>query len=106
MLDKELLFKEFYEEKEKDLKLSTDKKEVFKNRLEYLKQHADAKRSHPKLYSNLDVDFDKFVQMYSSENPRDYYYKSVFGKTYSEYMYDKQIEEQKDEPEEKYYPVN
>lgn len=106
MLDKELLFKEFYIEKEKDLKLSTDKKEVFKNRLEYVKQHADAKKSYPNLYSNLDVNFDKFVEMYSSPSPRDYYYKSVFGKTYAEYMYDKQIEDNEGEAEEKYYPVN
>jgi len=106
MITKEMMFKEFYEEKEKDLKLSTDKKQVFTNRLKYLQEHAVAKKNNPSLYSHLDVKFDKLVEMYSSESPIDSFYLKVFGKTYNEYLYQKQIEDNENEAEEKYYPIN
>ena len=61
MLDKEMLFKEFEIEKEKDLKLSTSeypREEVHKHRLEYLKQHVAAKKSNPSLYFSTPIAFN------------------------------------------------
>ena len=103
MIDKEMLFKEFEIEKEKDLKLSTSeypREEVHKNRLAYLKSHADAKKSNPSLYSNLDVDFNKLVEMYSSPSPVDYFYKKVYNTSYDMYLEQKRLKEMLDGDEE------
>ena len=109
MLDKEMLFKEFEIEKEKDLKLSTSeypREEVHKHRLEYLKQHAAAKKSNPSLYANLDVDFNKFIEMYSSPSPVDYFYKKVFNMTYDMYLEQKRLAEMLEGDDEETATVN
>ena len=109
MIDKETLFKEFEAEKQKDIELSKNpepREEVFTNRVNFLKSHLDAKKSNPSYYSNLDIDFNNLLKAYTIESPLDSFYKVVFDKTYDEYMFEKQIEEQQDEAEEKYYSIN
>tara|TARA_B100001996_G_scaffold369890_1_gene343752 strand:- start:103 stop:522 length:420 start_codon:yes stop_codon:yes gene_type:complete len=88
MVTKESIFAEFKIAKEKDLKKSTTNEpyeNCFTNRLKLLKSHKDAKQTNPGIYRNLDVKFDNLIAAYSSPVPVDYFYKSVFGKTYAEY---------------------
>ena len=88
--DKDNLFKEFYVAKEKDVKLSKketlEEKEldVYKNRIQFFKDHIELKSKHPEYYENVDVKFDKLLALYETENPRDAFYKSIFGMTYAQ----------------------
>ena len=96
MMTKEQIFEEFKIAKEKDIAKSTTKppyENVFTNRLNLLKSHRDAKRSNPKSYRHLDINFDNLILAYSSPVPVDHFYKTTFGKTLSEYEHDKRIEE-------------
>ena len=96
MIDKMTIFEEFKIAKEKDIAKSTTKppyENVFTNRLNLLKSHRDAKRSNPKSYRHLDINFDNLILAYSSPVPVDHFYKTIFGKTLSEYEHDKRIEE-------------
>lgn len=109
MITKQSIFKEFDVARQKDVAKSKQpepREEVFTNRLAVLKSHQDAKKSNPNAYMNIDINFDNLIKAYTSASPLDAFYKVVFGKTYDEYLYEKQIEEQKDEAEEKYYPVS
>jgi len=88
--DKDTLFKEFKDAKEKDIALSTKKlledkeNDIYTNRILFFKDHIKNKSINPKTYDNLDINFDALLKAYESENPRDYFYKSVFGKTYNQ----------------------
>ncbi len=96
MMTKEQIFEEFKIAKEKDIAKSTTKppyENVFTNRLNLLKSHRDAKKSSPKSYRHLDINFDNLILAYSSPVPVDHFYKTTFGKTLSEYEHDKRIEE-------------
>ena len=96
MMTKEQIFEEFKIAKEKDIAKSTTNppyENVFTNRLNLLKSHRDAKRSNPKSYRHLDINFDNLILAYSSPVPVDHFYKTTFGKTLSEYEHDKRIEE-------------
>jgi len=87
---KEELFKEFYAAKEKDVALSKkptrEEKEldVYKNRIQFFKDHIELKSKHPEYYENVDVKFDKLLALYETPNPRDAFYKAFFGVTYAE----------------------
>jgi hypothetical protein len=88
--DKDTLFREFKDAKNKDISLSTKKKledketDIYVNRIQFFKDHIKNKSINPKVYSNLDVNFDELLKAYESENPRDYFYMSVFNMTYNE----------------------
>ena len=88
--DKDNLFKEFYVAKEKDVKLSKkdtlEEKEldVYKNRIQFFKDHIELKSKHPEYYENVDVKFDKLLAIYETENPRDAFYMKFFGLTYAQ----------------------
>ena len=61
MMTKEQIFEEFKVAKEKDIAKSTTNppyENVFTNRLNLLKSHRDAKKSNPKSYRHLDINFD------------------------------------------------
>ena len=78
MMTKEQIFEEFKIAKEKDIAKSTTKppyENVFKNRLNLLKSHRDAKKSNPKAYRHLDINFDNLIVMYQSGDPEMYMYK-------------------------------
>ena len=79
--DKENLFKEFEIAKNKDLKKS---KNTYTNRIQFLKEHRDLKKSKPAIYEFLDINFDNLILAYEDKSPRDYFYKKVFGMTYAE----------------------
>src|SRR6056300_795059 len=96
MIDKQTLFDEFKIAKQKDLQQSTTNEpyeDVFTNRLQLLNSHKVAKKSNPKMYRNLDINFDNLILAYSSPVPVDHFYKKVFGLTLQEYKYQKYLEE-------------
>ena len=88
--DKDNLFKEFEVAKQKDVALSKldtleDKEnDVYKNRIQFLKEHIELKKTNPSYYSDLDINFDSLLNVYLTTNPRDTFYQQVFGMSYAE----------------------
>ena len=88
--DKENLFKEFDVAKQKDIKLSKletlEEKEndVYKNRIQFLKEHIELKKTNPSYYSDVDINFDNLLSTYLTTNPRETFYQKVFGKSFAE----------------------
>ena len=87
--NKENIYKEFDVAKQKDIELS-DKKtieekenDIHTNRLQFCKDHKELQEKDPGLY-DCDIKWDSLITAYSSPNPRDHFYKSVFGRTYAE----------------------
>ena len=108
MIDKMTIFEEFKIAKNKDIAKSKTKppyENVFTNRIALLKSHRDAKKSHPKSYRHLDINFDNLILAYSAPVPVDHFYKTIFNKTLSEYEHDKRLadltEKQKEREEAK-----
>ena len=88
--DKENLFKEFDVAKQKDIKLSKletlEQKEndVYKNRIQFLKEHIELKKTNPSYYSDVKINFDNLLSTYLTTNPRETFYQKVFGRSYAE----------------------
>ena len=88
--DKENLFKEFDVAKQKDIKLSKldtleDKEnDVYKNRIQFFKDHIELKKTNPSYYSDVDINFDNLLSTYLTTNPRETFYQKVFGRSYAE----------------------
>ena len=88
--DKDNLFKEFDVAKQKDIALSKldtleDKEnDIYKNRIQFFKEHIELKKTNPSYYSDLDINFEKLLNVYLTPSPRDTFYKFVFGKSYAE----------------------
>ena len=64
MITKETIFEEFKIAKDKDIAKSKSKllyENVFTNRIAVLKSHAETKKSNPKMYRNLDINFDNLI---------------------------------------------
>jgi hypothetical protein len=96
--DKDTLFREFKDAKAKDVALSTRKKledkevDIYTNRIQFFKDHIKNQSIHPKVYENLDINFNELLTAYESESPRDYFYMSVFGKSYQQKMWEEEAE--------------
>jgi hypothetical protein len=96
--DKDTLFREFKDAKEKDIALSTKKKledreiDIYVNRIQFFKDHIKNKSVNPMTYDNLDVNFEELLKAYESESPRDYFYMSVFGKSFQQKMWEEEAE--------------
>ena len=88
--DKNNLFKEFEVAKNKDFALSKldtleDKENVvYKNRIQFLKEHIELKKTNPSYYSDVDINFDNLLSTYLTTNPRETFYQKVFGRSYAE----------------------
>tara|TARA_B100000902_G_scaffold293725_1_gene280315 strand:+ start:134 stop:451 length:318 start_codon:yes stop_codon:yes gene_type:complete len=88
--DKENLFKEFDVAKQKDIKLSkletleAKENDVYKNRIQFFKEHIELKKEHPEYYSQLDINFDNLLSTYLTTDPRETFYQKVFGRSYAE----------------------
>src|SRR6056300_650328 len=94
MIDKQTLFDEF--------KITNvPYEDVFTNRLQLLNSHKVAKKSNPKMYRNLDINFDNLILAYSSPVPVDYFYNRIFGMSLQEYKYKKYVEEMTEKQKEK-----
>ena len=97
--DKDKLFAEFNVAKDKDIKMSKKKSQddkendVFKNRVQFFKDHIELKRSNPAIYEMVDINFDNLLLAYQSANPRDWFYMKVFGMTYAQKMSKENLEE-------------
>lgn len=90
---KETLFAEFDVAKSKDIKLGKgDENKVHSNRVQFFKDHKALKQTNPEYYDGIDVNFDNLLLAYQSPNPRDHFYKTIFGKTYAEKMAESEIE--------------
>ncbi len=103
--DKDTLFKEFKDAKRKDVELarvqlsktknpSEDRLEttVYVNRIQFFKDHIRNKTLNPKVYDLLDINFNELLKAYESENPRDYFYMSVFNMTYEQKKFEEELE--------------
>tara|TARA_Y200000002_G_C22606251_1_gene631745 strand:- start:308 stop:604 length:297 start_codon:yes stop_codon:yes gene_type:complete len=86
---KETLFAEFDVAKSKDAKLKKDK---YKNRVQFFKDHVELQKDHPEYYDGLDINFTNLLEAWSSSNPRDHFYRKVFGKSYAEKMQESELE--------------
>ena len=64
-------------------KVENDK---FDNRIQFFKDHIKLKKEKPQYYSNVDVNFEKLLEAWSSPSPIDHFYQSVFGMSYAEKM--------------------
>ena len=81
---KELLFNEFKEVTKKD---QSKKKETFTHRVTYLKSLKEDMIKSPKYFSNISMTTDQLQNLiddWSAPNPRDAFYKRVFGVTFAE----------------------
>jgi hypothetical protein len=106
--NQENVWKEFEIAKAADIKLSKKKldfdkeNDIHKNRIKFCKEHAELKKQSPKSYeTGLRINFDNLLKAYESPNPRDYFYMSVFGKTYEEKMAEQEEEADIDEKKSK-----
>jgi hypothetical protein len=108
--NKDNIYKEFNVAKNKDIELSDkktqDEKEndIHTNRLQFCKEHLELSTNDPGLY-DCDIKWESLITAYSSEQPRDHFYKSVFGRTYAEQVEFETSESDKDDDggEESYY---
>lgn len=88
--DRDTLFKEFKVAKDADIKLSKKKtleqreNDIYKNRIQFFKDHIALEKTNPEVYEGVDVKFDKLLNLYLTPNPRDAFYMAFFGKTYAE----------------------
>ena len=88
--DKDNLFKEFDVAKQKDIALSKldtlEQKEddIYKNRIQFFREHIALKKEHPEYYSDLDINFDSLLNVYLTPSPRETFYQSIFGMSYAE----------------------
>ena len=74
MQTKEQIYEDFQ-------KLKSNKKKVV-----YLEEHRDAEKSNPNQYRHLSINWDNLITAWSDKNPRDYFYKKIFGRTFEEQM--------------------
>ena len=56
----------------------------YKNRIQFLKEHIELKKTNPSYYSDVDINFDNLLSTYLTTNPRETFYQKVFGKSYAE----------------------
>jgi len=82
-INKEMIFEQFKDVTKKD---QSKKKETFTNRIEFLKTLKSDIQKNPKNFDfNVTPDqLQNTINCYLAPNPRDAFYKSVFGMTYAE----------------------
>ena len=81
---KETLFKEFKDATKKD---QVKKKEVFTNRISYLKTLKEDMIKSPKYFTNISISSDQLQNLiddWSAPKPIDAFYKRIFGMTFAE----------------------
>ena len=92
MYTKEMIFNEFKEVTKKDEK---SKKPSYKHRIAYLTALKEDMIKVPKNYSNISISPEQLqntIDCWSAPNPRDAFYKSVFGMTYAEKKQQEELE--------------
>ena len=89
---KEKIFNEFKDVTAKD---KVKKKEVFTNRIAYLKALKEDMIQVPKNFNNINISPDQLQNLiddYSAPNPRDATYMRVFNMTYAEKKAQEELE--------------
>jgi len=89
---KEQIFNEFKDVTAKD---KVKKKEVFTNRIAYLKALKEDMIQVPKNFNNINISPDQLQNLiddYSAPNPRDATYMRVFNMTYAEKKAQEELE--------------
>ena len=87
---KEMIHKEFESATHADKRTAgkpANVKEVFTQRIKYLKQLKEDMIKSPKYFRDVKITPDQLqntINCYLAPNPRDAFYKSVFGMTYAE----------------------
>ena len=79
-----MMFSEFKTATIKDQK---SKKEKYDNRIKFLNEMKSLKKEHPSAMRQIGISqkqFDNLILACKSPNPRDHFYKTVFGRTYAE----------------------
>jgi len=100
--NKEMIYAEFEQAKQKDISLSKKKtldektNDIFTNRIAMLKEHGDLKFKSPEVYDGVDINFNRLLIAYESPNPRDHFYRSVFGKSFEEHRIENEITDVRD----------
>ena len=92
MYTKEQIFTEFKDVTKKD---QSKKKEVFTNRVAYLKSLKEDMLAMPKNFANISITPDQLqntIDCWSAPKPIDAFYKSVFGMTYAEKKQQEELE--------------
>ena len=90
-ITKEMIFEQFKDATKKD---QSKKKETFTNRIEFLKTLKSDIQKNPKNFDfNVTPDqLQNTINCYLAPNPRDAFYKSVFGMTYAEKKQQEEME--------------
>jgi hypothetical protein len=89
---KEMLFNEFKDVTKKD---QSKKKETFTHRIAYLTLLKEDMIKSPKNFSNVSLkpeQLQNLINNWSAPNPRDAFYKTVFGMTYAEKKAQEELE--------------
>ena len=90
-INKEMIFEQFKDVTKKD---QSKKKETFTNRIEFLKTLKSDIQKNPRNFDfNVTPDqLQNTINCYLAPNPRDAFYKSVFGMTYAEKKQQEEME--------------
>ena len=90
-INKQMIFEQFKDVTKKD---QSKKKETFTNRIEFLKTLKSDIQKNPKNFDfNVTPDqLQNTINCYLAPNPRDAFYKSVFGMTYAEKKQQEELE--------------
>ena len=90
-INKQMIFEQFKDVTKKD---QSKKKETFTNRIEFLKTLKSDIQKNPKNFDfNVTPDqLQNTINCYLAPNPRDAFYKSVFGMTYAEKKQQEEME--------------
>ena len=92
MYTKEMIFNEFKEVTKKD---QSKKKETYTHRIAYLSALKEDMIKVPRNFSNISISPEQLqntIDCWSAPNPRDAFYKSVFGMTYAEKKQEEEAE--------------
>jgi len=92
MYTKEMIFNEFKEVTKKD---QSKKKETYTHRIAYLSALKEDMIKVPRNFNNISITPEQLqntIDCWSAPNPRDAFYKSVFGMTYAEKKQQEELE--------------
>jgi len=92
--DKAMIWAEFDTAKDKDTKLGKgNDNKVHTNRIALLKEYIKLEDEMPDVFSDVNINFRNLLAVYQTPNPRDTFYKSVFGKTFEQVQAEQQADD-------------
>jgi len=95
--DKESIYKEFDEAKQKDIKLGKgDDNKVHTNRVKLLKEYIKLESEMPEVFEDVNINFNRLLDTYVAPNPRDAFYRKVFGKSFEQVEFEQKPQKASD----------